>query len=475
MQIKEKQVEDGKLNQTPNPQSKPSQPSKIIRVKKPRPARTFVFGILAIIVLSGIIWGARAFFLLTNVVSGSSKDGFFSNLSIVSKKDGLKGQSDGRVNVLLIGIGGASHPKGGNLADSIILTNIKADGPKAITMMNLPRDLLVDMPKPLSGQQKINAVHSYGEQEKEKTSGGPESLKKVVETISDQTVNYWIRIDFDGFKKLVDAVGGITIDVPKDISDYNYPADNLIDYDSFIIKAGTRHMDGKTALKYARSRYSTSDFDRSNRQQQIIQAIKDEFEAKGYIYRPDKILEVINIISKHLKTDMTMQEIRQIYDLVKDIPDEKINSVVLDNSATGPFQTYSNGGYYLIPKVSDWSEVKQIAKNIFSYGAILAEKPTVEIQDASGKSICSAEKTELSAIGYTVVSCAKSQDKVSATKIYNFTTEKNQTLDHLKTRYSVTGALIGDKSLLKSAQADFLIIVGTGYEFTHTTGKTGAN
>ena len=467
-EIKEKQIE-GKE------QSEQAQPQKIIRVKKPKPLRTFFFSILAITALSGIIWGARAFFLLSHIVSSSSDGGFFSNLPTISKKGGLKGQNDGRVNVLLIGIGGASHPKGGSLADSIIVTNIKTNGAKAVTMMNLPRDLLVDMPKPLSGQQKINAVHSYGEQQKEKTGGGPESLKTVIETITDQTVNYWIRIDFDGFKKLVDAVGGITVDVPKDISDYNYPADNLIDYDPFIIKAGTQHMNGKTVLKYARSRYSTSDFDRSNRQQQIIQAIKDEFEKKGYIYRPDKILEVINILSQHLKTDLSAQEIKQMYDLVKDIPNEKINSVVLDNSATGPFQTYSNGGYYLIPKAGakDWFEVKQIAKNIFSYGAILAEKPVVEIQDATGKSICSAEKAELSAIGFVVASCAKSQDKVSTTSIYSFTTEKNQTLDNLKTRYNTQGALIGGESLLKSTQADFLIIAGTDYE--QVAGKTGTN
>jgi LCP family protein required for cell wall assembly len=337
---------------------------EVIRVKRPRPWRTLFFGILLFIILAGAAYGARVLVLLAKVTSGSNGRTFLS-LPIVSPEK-LRGEKEGRINILLIGIGGATHPKGGNLADTIILSslNVSSDQ-KRLLMMSLPRDLLVDMPAPLKGQGKINAVHSLAEQQKERTGGGPVMLKKAVEEVTGQTVHYWVRIDFVGFEKLVDSVGGVTIEVPKDIYDQYFPADNLIDHNPFYIKAGTHILDGETALKYARSRYTTSDFDRSLRQQQIITAIKDEFQKKGYFYRPDKILEVVGILSQHLKTDLSIQEIRELYTIVKGISSSNVKSVVLDNSTDGPLKVVSNGKYYLVPKAGDWSEVQRIAEDFF--------------------------------------------------------------------------------------------------------------
>lgn len=344
---------------------KEAPPAEVIRLKKPRPARRIFLTLLAIFLLVGIIWAGRFFWLMSQAASGrqNQSPNFFSLFGASS----LKGASAGRINLLLIGIGGLTHPKGGNLADSIIFASVNAQpSDRAVATVSIPRDLLVDLPAPFYGQEKINAVHSYGEREKAKAGSGPELLKKAVEEISGQTVHYWARIDFEGFKKLVDSAGGITVKVEKEIYDPYFPADNLIDYKPFSLKAGSHRLDGVTALKYARSRYTTSDFDRSSRQQQIIQAIRDEYQAKGYYYRPDKILEVVKIINQHLKTNMSLTEISELYGLVKDIPKEKYRQAVLDNSDIGPLKTISDNGYYLVPKAGDWSEIKQIFENIFS-------------------------------------------------------------------------------------------------------------
>ncbi|TSC92772.1 MAG: cell envelope-related transcriptional attenuator [Candidatus Berkelbacteria bacterium Licking1014_7] len=450
-------------------QSEQSQPQKVIRVKKPKPWQRFLLIFIIILVLAGIVWLARVFSLVSSISQSSSdKTGIFN--FPFSQKSGLKGENEGRINLLFFGIGGATHPKGGNLTDSMILVSIDTTSDqKKLAMISIPRDLLVKMPRPLTGEQKINAVYELAQQQKDKTKmDGAQALQSVMREISGQDIHYWVKIDFVGFEKLIDSLGGITVDVLEDIYDSSFPADNLEDYAPFSIKAGERKMNGEVALKYARSRYTTSDFDRSKRQQQIITAVKDEFENKGYIYRPDKILEIMSILSKNLKTNFAPQEISQVYKIIKDIPDDKIYNLVLDNTIDGPFKTVSNGGYYLTPKTGNWKELQEKIKGVFNLSISQKDQAKIEVQDGTKAKIAAKKLTQdLQAIGFDAVHTGAAERIYPVSQIYDFSNgEKQDTINFLQKKLASNKLSTGTLSMLQSKNSPsvhILIIIGEDY------------
>jgi polyisoprenyl-teichoic acid--peptidoglycan teichoic acid transferase len=111
-------------------------------------------------------------------------------------------------------------------------------------------------------------------------------LAAKVSEITGQSINHYLVVDFRGFQKIVDVLGGVEVDVPHDLIDRMYPVDGQDRYTTLIIRMGLQHFDGSTALKYARSRHSTSDFDRSERQQAIIKAIKEKALSAGFLTNP---------------------------------------------------------------------------------------------------------------------------------------------------------------------------------------------
>jgi LCP family protein required for cell wall assembly len=142
-----------------------------------------------------------------------------------------------------------------------------------VVVISIPRDLWVNIPG--YGASRINTAYflgqvSYGYG----TSYGPELARQVASQVLGIPIGYTITVDFDGFRKLVDMIGGIEIDVPVAINDPLYPDEN---YGTFqlIIPEGRQEMDGERALQYARTRHGNSDFDRAKRQQAVLDAVRD--------------------------------------------------------------------------------------------------------------------------------------------------------------------------------------------------------
>ena len=145
-------------------------------------------------------------------------------------------------------------------------------GTKTAGMLSIPPDLLV--PIPGHSENRINVAHFLGERDKY-PGGGPALAKKTVQYTLGIPVQYYVRINFEGFEKLIDAIGGIQVEVKSAIHDEKYP-DNNYGYMTVDIPAGLQHMDGKTALQYARARHGSSDFSRARRQQQVLRAVRDK-------------------------------------------------------------------------------------------------------------------------------------------------------------------------------------------------------
>jgi polyisoprenyl-teichoic acid--peptidoglycan teichoic acid transferase len=182
----------------------------------------------------------------------------------------------GRFNILVLGTdkrpNDTEHtPR----SDTILLANIDTIS-HTVRIMSIPRDLIVSIPG--YGKNKINAAYVFGEYYHE-PGGGPALAVQTVSDFFNVPVAYYVTLNFDGFRAIVDAVGGIAIDVPYSIDDDAYPDDEGGDPNGIIhvhFDAGWQTMDGKTALRYARTRHADNDFARSKRQLQVIMAIRQK-------------------------------------------------------------------------------------------------------------------------------------------------------------------------------------------------------
>jgi len=201
-------------------------------------------------------------------------------------------------------------------------------------------------------------------------------------------------------------LGGVTINVEKAINDSLYPDDQLEGYEPFYIKAGEQKMDGETALKYARSRQTTSDFDRSRRQQKLMVAVKEKAFSLGILANPAKITEIVQIIGKHIKTDIQPNEIQELAKRYKEIKSENTESLVIDNSINGPLVSTSQyGSYGLIPSLGldEFDEIHGLAHEIIQDPKIIEEKATIDIQYTKSRKTEATEIIDkLTKYGYTI-------------------------------------------------------------------------
>jgi len=188
----------------------------------------------------------------------------------------MKNLPKGRFNILVLGTDKRENdPEHYARSDTLLLANVDTVARK-VGVMSIPRDLVMDVPG--YGKNKVNAAYLFGEYYQ--LEGGGQAL--AVQTISqffNTPIDYYVAINFDGFRKVVDTVGGVDIDVPYSLDDYNYPSDDEGDTFGEIhvhFDEGWQHMDGKTALRYARTRHADNDFARSRRQLQIILAVRQK-------------------------------------------------------------------------------------------------------------------------------------------------------------------------------------------------------
>lgn len=321
--------------------------------------------VIGVVILYIGLIGYRLFFSTkANGQENSSGNSFWTNISdtigINTRK--LRGEREGRINVLLVGVPGGDHD-GPDLTDSIIFVSVNTKD-KKIDMFSIPRDLYVEVPG--FGYNKINSAYSLGKNY-QLAGGGMDVLKDTVESVLDQDIDYYVKVDFDGFVKTVDALGGIDVIVDEDIYDFLYP-DGYGGYEPFSLSAGKQHLDGETALKFVRSRQTTSDFDRSKRQQKALMAIKDAFLKKGVIGGAKVLIQVIDILSTHLETDLKVWEWERVAKIARDWGDDiKIANHNFDNSEKGFLGDGSVDGIYVLqPVAGDFSEIQDFVVEVLS-------------------------------------------------------------------------------------------------------------
>jgi len=309
-----------------------------------------------------VVTAGLAFFLYFRSRPQSFVPGFLSDPSSTLTS------TLGRTNILLFGLGGATHDAG-DLTDSLIFVSFRhAD--HSLTLLPLPRDIWVD-----TLVAKINTAYHYGQR---REGGGLDLVKSAAAEVTGQPVHYAIGLDFEGFVKAVDAVGGLDIEVPRTFDDYFYPipGKETVEpeserYEHLHFEAGPTHFDGETALKYARSRHAEgeegTDFARSARQEQILLAFKDRLLNTQTLLSPSTIKELTASFIPFFVTDLSENELGSLIRALLAFVESKqsFSSLSLTDYLVNPRDKQSYQGQWVLVPVKDWSEIHDyVAKNL---------------------------------------------------------------------------------------------------------------
>lgn len=247
-------------------------------------------------------------------------------------------------NVLVIGVDlRANQPDEGARSDTIIVVHVDPLQ-KWASMLSIPRDTLVQIPQDAcenASGTKINAAYSCGYRRPEiyglddsvesRADAGAALAAQTVEQFLGITINYTAQIDFNGFQQIVDALGGVTVDVPKDILDAEYPTEDN-GYMRLYIPAGLQRMDGITALRYARTRHADNDFGRAARQQQVLQAILNEIKSQGLVGQLEAAPKLLDIARQSVRTTMRIKDpstLRGLAELAQELQADRIQRLVI--------------------------------------------------------------------------------------------------------------------------------------------------
>lgn len=404
-------------------------------------------------------------------------------LSVASEP--IDTDEDGHTNLLLLGTGDESHD-GVDLTDTIIIASLDPKNTKTVGMISIPRDLY--MTSDTMGSGRINALYRdykwwlYRNRDMEESAASKEALRQLMmemEDLMDIDLHGVIKADFIGFKDVVDAVGGFTIDVPERLYDAEYP-NGRGGYEVLFIEEGTQEFDGELALKYARSRHSTSDFDRSRRQQMIIKALGEKMKEEGVLSSPNTILELMRIASEHVETTLTSGQIVSLARMGRDIDREHIISFQInDRSGFSTGVGAQPGGFLYTPPRADfggasvllpaslggqqhpWDQIRLLADLAFGKRALYINDPVVDVLNAGAPSGSSRFLAgELTRYGIQVgeVENAESRD---STQSFIFYDEPRKVAAE-----ALSNALQIPSTLSASASGSIVVSLGENYDYT---------
>ncbi|MFT7183720.1 MAG: LCP family protein required for cell wall assembly [Oceanicoccus sp.] len=332
--------------------------------------------------------------------------------------NGIETDAYGHTNILILGVGGEGHD-GANLTDTMIVASIDHKN-NLVPMLSIPRDMFVEN-ETVGWGSRLNGVYQFVLE----SSGSHEiamgELQGEIEEILGIDIQYYAMVDFQGFEDIVDAVGGIDIDLETALDDPFYPAPDGsgIDFEPLYIPAGPQELDGKTALKYVRSRKTTSDFDRALRQQEVITAIKDKALSLGFLLNPAKISNTFTAISENFTTNLTVNEILNLASLAGDITSDSLVSEVVNDLAyetagflyTPPREEY-NGAFVLIPYAKTYEELHLFAQLFFYHPDIYQNQTKIEVLNGtSTASLAGLSKMYLHRYGFNVTAYGNAYEK----------------------------------------------------------------
>ncbi len=400
-------------------------------------------------------------------------------------------QDDYLTNMLVVGIDTRSENSGLMNTDTIIIVTINHKD-ENIIMTSIPRDLWVKytLPNGNTASSKINSAYANGEYQEE--GKGIETLQGAVEDIVGVPIHYYVKVSLQGFIDIVDTIGGVDVYIPEYYKDA-YPASELPfelqatcipfyhdgKYCLFEFKKGTEHMDGQRALIYARCRLLSpqGDFDRAQRQQEVINSVKIKILSSDTLLDPQKLWEMYNVIKDNIESSpFTINDIRAVLNLKDEIDTDKVGNVVLDPyfgnvPAKYIYRPNANPerGYYIIAYDQTYEVIHEMLSYIMEYPILYNEVPVISIYNATGNYNLTRdwaaelkEDNPLIVINQDNRVIQNLNDQYTGISIYKFTEEdKTKTEEYLKNFFEVDEIITDTADGTKAyAGEDYVIVIG---------------
>jgi len=381
---------------------------------------------------------------ISYAVSSYVKNLTWKVVQIISKSASTKPQTDAlwNTNILLLWVWWKWH-NGSYLTDTMMVASFNSRL-NTLTFLSVPRDLYVKYDK--RRWWRINYIFAEEYLKTHSFDKAAEKLEWKLKQILWININYYVLVDFWWFEHFVDNLWWLTINVPETLIDYRYPWPNRT-YTTFKITKGIHHIDWATALKYARSRHSTSDFSRSWRQEQIIRAIIHKLVSDWTLLSPTKLKNLYLQFQDTVKTDMSFGTILSFIPYVKQL---KIHSYVLNWDCFYKNTTWKtlmpwcfvyparrsdfNWQAVLLPvwadvnNIENYSEIRKFAFIVINYPELWLENAKIQILNWIWKTnirryywylkpIASKLAYELKNYGFNI------QDVKNASKVFDKTTD----------------------------------------------------
>ena len=363
------------------------------------------------------------------------------------------------VNILLLGIDKRDdEPAEGTRSDTMILASIDPVA-KSAALVSLPRDMWVSIPGCgpragcIGGMQRINVAHG---------AGGPELAVQTVTADFGVPIQYYARVDFRGFQQLVDAVGGVVIDVDQPVKDDEYPTPDY-GYQRIYFGPGPQLMGGEQALEYARSRHGTSDFARAGRQQQVIVAVRNRVLQLDMLTRAP---ELLGIAQQSLATNLQPGQMLALAKLVSQIERDRITNVVIDTNYVRPF-VGPDGEDLLDPNIPAIKRAIASAQKTAAHPELRAKVEVLNGSPTPGLGQKAADL--LTAQGFNVVRIAPAERSDYSSSLVQVLGENNdgaaQAVANVL-KMPATAIVSGDPPA--DASADIRIVVGQDFRLPTT-------
>ncbi len=432
--------------------------------------KTATATVMALILLVGGGLGLQAYVKLHQAFKGGAET--VAALQTAPEKvdpDALKGEGSGRINILLLGKGGPGHP-GGELTDTMLLASLDPVNNK-LALLSIPRDMWVTEED--GSSMKINAVYATAKSKALKTNGGDQAAaetagltaaEQMVTTVIGVPVHYYAMFDFTAFKEAVDAVSGVTIDVPSDLYDPTMAWEN--NNNPVLASKGTQLMNGTQALLYVRSRETSSDFARTQRQRALLTALERTALTAGTLTNPLKMSELINAFGNHFSSDLSLANAERLTMMIKDIDMNTVQSIGLTDADHNFVRTDRVGDQSVVRPLAgfnSYGDIQAFVRNALRDGYLAKEDAGVLILNGSASDARAADNlaAELKSYGYRVIGTRQLAATYKQTKLIDLTQgQAKYTRHYLEDRLDLkAGNSVADSSIDTSG-AQFVIIVG---------------
>jgi LCP family protein required for cell wall assembly len=419
----------------------------------------------ALAVMFGAFFMVQGYLKLHDVFRGGTVNA--AALQPHVNPDLLKGEGSGRVNILLLGRGGGNHD-GPDLTDSMMVASVDPLNHK-VTLLSLPRDLWVSVPG--AGDMKINAAWETGvykylgkispnSTNPQAISAGFKTADEVVGQVLGINIDYNALVDFQAFQQAVDTVGGININVPSDLVDPTMAWENH--NNPTLAKAGQQTMSGAQALLYVRSRETSSDFARAQRQRDVLTALEGKVATLGTLSDPLKLTGLLNAFGNNVQTDLSLTNMTRLYGILKDVNGPSILSLDL---SSGQYVSTGNlaGQSIVLPKsgLFNYTDIQNYVRTQLKDPYIVKENAKILILNGTNTpGLATAMDTQLTPYGYNIIGTANTpQGGWQQTQLINVTQMNSYTQHFLQERLA-TVALNKLPSGISGSGADFVIIIG---------------